>query len=269
MGMNFYGECVRRLLRKGSTDEDAKRFRKRCIAANVPEKVLDAMADPEGPNGLEYTVKTSASPTTASPMVRQSIVQWLMTSIMPLPDANRREILEFATATTVGADGPGRFLLPIGVASDPRARREARMENVDLGQGVTLGDPPNFGVDPSDAHVEHLDEHLKPLEMICQQVQQAAQPPQPGQPQQGPQITPDHLTALQMGIPHAQAHLGMLATNETEKVQYRQLKARFMAVASIAQGLMARLSKAHQQAQQSGQPLQPQQVQQAIAGAQQ
>jgi hypothetical protein len=274
MGMNFYGECVRRLLKKGSSNPDAKRFRKRCMAALVPEKVLDAMADPEGTNGLEYTVKTSASPTTASPIVRQQLVQWLMGAIMPLPDANRREILEFATATQVGSEGPTRFLLPIGVGSDPRARREARMENVDLGQGVTLGDPPGFGVEPSDAHVEHCDEHLKPLEMICQAVKQAGQQPpqpmQPGQPQQpGPQITPDHLTALQMGIPHIQAHLGMLAGNETEKVHYQQLKARFSAVAAIAQGLFARLSRAHQQAQASGQPLQPSDVMQAIGGAQQ
>ena len=274
----IYQECFRRLLRKGSDDPDAKKFRKRAMAAMVPEAVLDALADPEGKNGLEYTVKTSASPTTASPMVRQSIVQWLMGTILPLPDANRREILEFATATTVGADGPGRFLLPIGVGSDPRARREARMENVDLGQGVMLGDPPNFGVDPSDAHVEHCDEHLKPLEAICQAVQQAGQQQgqqQPGQLPQGggapqqPVITPDHLIALQLGIPHTQAHLGMLAGNETEKAQYQSLKARFMAVASIAQGLMARLAKAHQQAQASGQPLQPQQVQSAIQGAQQ
>lgn len=263
----IYSECVRRLLRKGSDDPDAKKFRKRCMAAMVPEKVLDALADPEGTNGLEYTVKTSASPTTASPMVRQQLVGWLMSTIMPLPDANRREILEFATATNLGADGPSRFLLPIGVGSDPRARREARMENVDLGQGVPLGDPPNFGVDPSDAHVEHCDEHLKPLEMICQAVQQSGQPQQPGQP--APQINSEHLMALQMGIPHIQAHLAMLAGNETQKQAYQQLKARFTAVASIAQGLMARLSKAHQQAQANGQQLQPQDVQSAISGAQQ
>ena len=268
MGMNFYGECVRRLLRKGSDDPDAKKFRKRCMAANVPEKVLDALAEPEGKSGIEYTVKTSASPTTASPVVRQQLVQWLMGTILPLPDANRREILEFGIATNVGADGPARFLLPIGVGSDPRARREARMENVDLGQGVMLGDPPNFGVDPSDAHVEHCDEHLKPLEAICQQVQQHGQAQQAGQQPQT-SLTPDHLIALQMGIPHIQSHLQMLAGNETEKAQYQQLKARFMAVSSIAQGLMARLSKAKQQSQQSGQPLQPQQVSAAIGGAQQ
>ena len=191
-----------------------------------------------------------------------------MGTIMPLPDANRREILEFATATNMGADGPARFLLPIGVGSDPRARREARMENVDLGQGVMLGDPPNFGVDPSDAHVEHCDEHLKPLEAICQAVQQHGQQQAQGQQPQAA-ITPDHLVALQMTIPHIQSHLQMLAGNETEKAAYQQLKARFTAVAAIAQGLMARLSRAQNQAQQSGQPLQPQAVSQAIGGAQQ
>jgi hypothetical protein len=263
----IYGECFRRLLRKNSSDDDAKKFRRRCKAKGIPEKVMDAMADPEGKDGIEYTVKTSASPTTASPVIRQQLVNWLFNAIMPLPDANRREILEFGVATNLGADGPQRFLLPIGVGSDPRARREARMENVDLGQGQPLGDPPNFGVDPSDSHVEHIDEHLKPLEMICQAVQQSGQPGQPGQP--APQLTPDHLVALQLVIPHTQAHLELLANNETQKQAYQQLKARFTAVASIAQGLMARLARAHMQAQQNGQPLQPGDVQQAISGAQQ
>lgn len=268
MGMNFYGEAVRRLLKKGSGDEDAKRFRRRCLAKGVPEKVLTALAGvPDAEGTLEYTVKTGASPTTASPMVRESIGNSLLAQIYPLPSANRRAIEEFVVANKTGSDGVKRFLLPIGVASDPRARREARMENADLGHGIMLGDPPNFGVDPSDAHVEHLDEHLKPMEMICQAVKQAGQAPMPGQP--APQITPDHLVVLQMGIPHAQSHLQMLASNETEKQAYKQLKARFMAVASIAQGLMARLSKAHQQAQMSGQPLQPQDVMAAIGGAQQ
>jgi hypothetical protein len=271
MGMNFYGESFTRLLQK-SDDPDAKKFKKRCLAAGVPQKVLDALADPEGADGIEYTVKTSASPTTASPVVRQQLVNWLMTQIMPLPDANRREILEFATATNVGADGPARFLLPIGVASDPRARRDAIMENVDLGQGVMLGQPPGFGVDPSDAHVEHCDEHLKPLEAICQAVQQHGQ--QQAQAMQGGQqpsaaITPDHLTALQMTIPHIGSHLQMLSGNETEKAQYQQLKSRFTTVASIAQGLMARLAKAQAMAAANGQPPAPQQVSAAIGGAQQ
>lgn len=266
MGMNFYGECFRRLLRK-SDDKDAKKFRKRCITQGIPERVLDAMANPEDKDGLEYTVKTSASPTTASPMVRQSMVNWLMTVLLPQPDSNRREILEFAAATTLGADGPQRFLLPIGVGSDPRARREARMENGDFGQGLVLGDPPNFGVDPSDAHVEHIDEHLKPLEMICQAVKQGGAGTTNGQP--APQITPDHLTALQLGIPHTQAHLAMLASNETQRQAYQQLKARFTAVASIAQGLMARLARAQQKAQSTGQPLQQADVMSAINSAQQ
>jgi hypothetical protein len=264
----IYSEDVRRLLIKDSSDPEAKRFKKRCLAKGVPQKVLDSLAgDEDSPGTIEYTVKTGASPTTASPVVREQIGQALMTQIMPLPDANRRAILEFRVANLTGSDGPSRYLLPIGVASDPRARREARMENVDLGHGITLGDPPNFGVDPSDAHVEHCDEHLKPLEMICQAVQQSGQPPQPGMPK--PQLTPDHLTALQFTIPHIQAHLGFLANDETKKQQYQQLKARFTAVSAVAQGLIARLARASQQARANGTQLQPGDVQQAIAGAQQ
>lgn len=252
MGSNFFAESFRRLCLKGSTDPDAIKFKKRCRALLVPLEVI------EDDEKFEKTVKTGASPTTASPVAREQIGNTLMTQIMQQPDANRRAILEFRVANLTGADGVGRFLLPIGVASDPRARREAMMENVDLAQGIPLP------VDPSDAHVEHCDEHLKPLEQIVGLVQQPGQPGGAPPPQGQPQMTPDHLMALQMGLPHIAQHLQMLSTNEAEKAQYQQLKARYTKVAAVAQGIMARLSRAHAASQQSGQPLQAADVQTAI-----
>ena len=126
------------------------------------------------------------------------------------------------------------------------------MENDDLSKGIILGDQTSFGVDPSDDHVAHADEHLKPLEAIVQQVQ-AKQP-----------IDHGHMIALQLTLPHIQQHLQFLSTNLVERPQYKALNARFMAVGSIAQGLMKRLALAQQRAQSTGQPLQPQDVQSAI-----
>lgn len=262
-----FANCFKRLIAKGSDDPDAKRFRRRCISKGIPEKLMDLMAlSDDDPKKVEYTVKTGASPTTASPIVREQIGNVLMQQVYPLPDANRRSILEFRVSNLAGSEAVNKFLLPVGVASDPRARREAIMENNDLGQGIQLGAPPLNGADPSDSHVEHLDEHLKPLEMICSAVQQAAAQVAGGG---GPQITPDHLTALQTTIPHCQGHLELLSTDVTKKQQYAQLKARFSAVAAVAQGIFARLARAQRQAQASGQALQPQDVQQALASAQQ
>ena len=126
------------------------------------------------------------------------------------------------------------------------------MENSDMADGILLGDPPSFGVDPSDAHVEHADEHLKPLEAICQQVQQKKP------------IDHGHMIALQLTLPHCAQHLNLLSTSTLEKAQFQQLKARFMAVQSIAQGLMKRLANVTAQAQATGQPPTPQDVQSAI-----
>lgn len=274
MGTNIYAECFRRLIKKDSKDKDAKKFRRRAVDLGVDPKIIDLMAtDEDTPDHLDYTVKTGASPTMASPMMRQQIGNALMTQIMPQPGSNRRAILEFQTASLAGSEGVTQFLLPVGQDSDPRAQREAMMENGDLAQGMPLP------ADPSDAHVEHLMTHLPPMEAICQQVQQAKQSRMgapmggaPGQPPQaGPQtpLTPSHLIALQMGVPHCGQHLQMLSGNPAQKAQYQALKARFTQVASIAQGLMARLSKAHAMAQQSGQALQPADVATAIGGAQQ
>jgi hypothetical protein len=262
VGTNFFSECFRRLRKKGSSDPDAKKFRKRCIAMGVPEEVMD---DEEL---FEITVKSGASPTTSSPVAREQIGKDLLTEIYPLPSANRRAIEEFVVANKIGADGVKRFLLPVGVDSDPMARRQAIMENQDMAVGVQLP------VDPSDAHVEHCDEHLKPLEAILNAVQpgalQAGQPGQGMQPQQPPQqMTPAHLMALEMTIPHIAQHLTMLSGNKAQAQQYKALNARFKAVVSIEQGIMARLNRAQAQAQQTGQPLQPQDVQSAMNSAQQ
>jgi hypothetical protein len=201
-------------------------------------------------------------------MAREKIGADLMTQVYPLPSANRRAIEEFVVANKTGADGIRRFLLPIGVDSDPRARREAIMENQDMAAGVPLP------ADPSDAHVEHCDEHLKPLEAILNAVQPGAltagQPGQGMQQQQPPQkMTPGHLIALQLTLPHIAQHLQMLSGNTAQKVQYQQLNARYKAVLSVFQGIMARLTRTAQQAQQSGQPAQPQDVMSALNSAQQ
>jgi hypothetical protein len=148
--------------------------------------------------------------------------------IYNLPGANRRWIDEQTVATMMGADAVNNALLPDGSQSDPAARRQAIMENADLAQGMALP------VAPEDAHVEHLDEHLKPLEAMVQASQQ------------GQQISGDHLVMAQTALPHVGEHLQFLAQDETKKQDYQQLKARASNVASVVGGLMARLAKAHQ-----------------------
>jgi len=243
----LFSEMVRRLVKK-SDNPDAKKFKKRCEADGVPDALWKLLEDEE----IEMTVECGASPTMASPVAREQISQALMTEIMNQPDANRRAILDFRVSTLAGANATQTFLLPPGSDSAPAARRAAIMESADMAQGIVLGGPPLMGVDPSDSHIEHCDEHLKPLEAIVQQVQ-AKQP-----------IDHGHMIALQLTLPHIQQHLQFLSTNLVDRPQYKALNARFMAVGSIAQGLMKRLAMAQQRAQSTGQPLQPQDVQSAI-----
>lgn len=216
LGGNIFGECFRRLCEESG--EDCVKFRKRCEALGVPKEVFSAK--------IEKTVKTGASPTMASPAMRGQIAQQLMGTVYNLPGANRRWIEEFYVSNLVGAEGVQHALLPVGVDSDPRARREAMMENPDLAQGMPLP------VDPSDAHAEHADEHLKPLEMII------------GAAQQGQPLTPDHLLALKMTIPHTQAHLQYLAQDNTKTAIFKQLNARLKLVENVARGIETRMARA-------------------------
>ncbi len=216
MGRLFAQQFKR--LCESPNDPDAKKFRERAKAMGVPKEVFSGK--------MEKRVKTGASPTMASPMVRAQIAQQLMQVVYNLPGANRREIEEFYVANLTGADGVNRFLLPVGVASDPRARREAMMENADLGDGIPLP------ADPSDAHVEHIDEHLKPLEGIANAANQ------------GVQLQPEHMIALKFVPPHIEEHLGYLINDETKAEVYKQLNARFAAVKAIAGGLEKRAARA-------------------------
>lgn len=233
-----FGECFRRLcLKRG--DPDAKKFRERCLVHGVPEEVLS--------DKIEKTIKCGASPSMASPAVRGRIADQLL-AMSSMPGMNMRAAQEFKVANLTGSEGISTFMMPIGVGSDPRARREAIMENEDLSKGVQLGEPPTFGVDPSDSHAEHAEEHLKPLEAIVQAAQQGQQQNQiPGQPATNPsQINPDHLLALQGIIPHAQAHIQYLAQDTTKAAIFKQLNARLRNVENVARGIIARLARAQQ-----------------------
>lgn len=214
----IFSEVVRRL-RESKSDPDSKKFWDRAQKRGVPEKVL---------SGSEITVKTGASPSMASPAVRAQIAQDLMVTVYPLPDANRRQILEFKVSNLTGSEGVKNFLLPVGTASSPRARREATLENAAFGQGIPLE------VDPSDAHVEHAEEHLKPLEQVAIALKT------------GQQISPDHMVLAQVGLPHVGAHLNFIKQDETKRPQYKALNAAFKQVSGIVGGAMTRLARAQQ-----------------------
>lgn len=241
-GGNIFAECVRRL--RGAGDPDARKFQARCKELGVPLEVITNQEK------FEWTVKTGASPTTASPVAREQIGTALM-GMMNLPNMNARAILEFRIANLTGADGVNRFLLPEGQNSDPRSVREAMMENGDLAQGMPLP------VDPNDDHVGHLPVHLQPLMQIAQAIQSKQK------------IDPSHLMALQLGMAHCQQHLQFLSGNEAERQQYKALNAQFLQIQSVTQGVIQRLAQAQKQAQSTGQPLQPQDVQTALQSAQQ
>ncbi len=214
----IFAECVRRL-RENKSDADSKKFWERATKRGCPEAVLSKS---------EITVKTGASPSMASPAVRAQIAGDLMQTVYPLPDANRRQILEFKVANLTGSEGVKNFLLPVGTNSDPRARREAMIENAQFGQGMSLP------VDPSDAHVEHAEEHLKAMEPIAIAIKT------------GQTVTPDHMILAQVGLPHTGQHLKFIESDETKRVQFKALNAAYKQVMAIVQGAITRLAKAKQ-----------------------
>lgn len=221
IGEGMYSQCFKRLRKKGSSNKDAKKFVERCRKRGIPDEVIfDA----------EIHVETGASASMANPAMRAMKFQELL-GIMNMPGVNSRWILENYFAHTIGAYSVQRALLPEGEQSMPQQRRQAMMENGDFGEGMPLP------VAPSDAHVEHVDEHLKPLENLIMQGRQ--------QGQFNAQAIPASLMTLQ----HTGQHLSYLQKDDTRKDAYSALAKRFSQVESFIRGEIVRMERAQREQQ--------------------
>ncbi len=223
-GENILAEQFRRLRMKGSKDKDAKKFQQRLRAKGVPDQVI---------HESEIRVRTGANAGMANPVLRTQIFQEGL-ALSRLPGVNGRWFLENLIANKYGSDAVVHALLPEGEASEPVQRRQAMMENVDFGQGVPLT------VAPSDAHFEHIEEHLKPLAGILQQYEQTQQ------------VAPEQAATLAITIEHAGMHMTYLSQDQTMKQEFASIKGQFSLIQSMTRGILTQL-KAQQQ--QGPQPL--------------
>jgi hypothetical protein len=221
VGENIFSQCFERL-RRSSSDPDAKKFRKRAKAKGVPNDVL---------NDGDILVRTGASANMANPAVRAMKFQQAM-AFSNRAGWNTRWFDEQYIADQFGSNAVGKALLPEGENSMPMQRRQAMMENGDFGQGMLLP------VDPSDAHPEHIDEHLKPIEGILQQYTQG-----------GGKIDQSKVPAMVIAMEHTGQHFQFLEQDETKKAAFQALYPRFTKIQSVLRGILSRLQKQQQQAQ--------------------
>lgn len=223
LGENLHSECFRRLRQKGSTDPDAVKFVRRCRERGVPLNVI---------HDAEVTVKTGASASTANAMVRDAIFRELM-PLASTPGFNGRWIRENYVANKLGAQAVSKALLPEGAESEPMARKMAIVESSLFGQGIPLP------VDPNEAHFEHIDEHLKPMEQVVMAFKKTQK------------ISPEQAVLLVTSAPHVEQHLQFLRQDETRRGAYKAVWSRFSLVTSITNGIAAKLQKGQSQPAQS------------------
>jgi hypothetical protein len=215
VGENIYTEQVRRLRMPNSDDPDAKAFVRRLRERNVPEEVIF---------NTPVRVKTGANSGMANPILMAQKYQEGL-ALSQMPGVNQRWFLENFIAYKYGAQSIQKALLPEGVDSNPIQRREAIMENSDLGQGQELP------VAPEDAHFEHIEEHLKPIMGMVQQFQQTQQ------------LSPEQITALTIGIEHTGQHMSYLANDETKKDKFQAVRAPFMLAQSVIKGILTKMQQ--------------------------
>lgn len=208
-------EQVRRLRIKGSKNDDAKKFQRRMKERGVPDEIIF---------DKEIRVRTGANSGMANPALRaQKFQQGLQ--LMNQPGVNGRWFLEGYIAELYGSHAVDKAMLPEGEASAPVQRRQAQMENVDFGQGVMLQ------VAPSDAHAEHLEEHLKPAASIVTNFKQTGQ------------ISKEQAASLGITMEHAGQHMAFLQKDETQKQKFQALLPDFRGIQALTKGILMQLNK--------------------------
>lgn len=222
-----YSQCiaeqVRRLRIKGSKNDDAINFQRRLKERGVPDEVIFKK---------EIRVRTGANSGMANPALRAQKFQEGL-ALMNRPGVNGRFFLEGFIAERFGAHAVNKALLPEGADSNPIQRRNAIQENADFGQGVMLQ------AAAPDAHVEHIEEHLKPAAGIVNAFKQTGQ------------VSPEQASTLAITMEHTGQHMAFLEKDETQKDKFRALVPDFRIVQSVARGILTQMS---QQATQGGQP---------------
>ncbi len=225
LGENCFTEQVRRLRTRGNKDEDAVKFVKRLQDRGVPDQVIFDMP---------IRVKTGANAGMWNPAMRIQAFQEGL-ALASLPGVNTRWFLENLISYKYGSYAVDKALLPEGGDSEPVQRRQAQMENQDFGQGAPLH------AVASDAHVEHIEEHMKPVAGIA------------GAVKQGQQIPPEQATALAITVEHMGEHMSFLQKDETKKDAFNQLLPQFRLLQNITKGLLMQMQKGTAQ-QPPGQP---------------
>jgi hypothetical protein len=229
-----FAEQFSRLRRRGNTDADAKTFYDRCVKqAGMPEEVFFKAT---------IEVRTGANPGTASSALRADVARDMI-QLSGNPLVNPRWPLETYITARLGAAEVQRALVPEQASSqDEGQRRQAIMENTHLGEGVEIP------VARDDLHHIHIPEHLQPLAAMVQQYEQTQN------------IEPQQLLAMQLTIPHLEAHFEFLQQDSFQQQAYQQLWPVFTRIQSVVQGIMTRLEDIRQQMEQTGEP--PAQAQQ-------
>lgn len=223
---NIYTEQIRRLRKKGNTDEDAKEFVRRMRERGVPDEVLFK---------TKIRVKTGANAGMANPVLMGQKFQQLL-GMSNIPGMNQEAARDGWLTYNLGANAVVKYTLPATGESQPAQRRLAQMENASFGQGMELP------VAPEDAHFEHLLEHLKPLDGMEKQYAQSGE------------LSKEQLSSMLVTIEHSAQHMQFLSMDDTMQQQMQMITPIFRSLQNTAKGI---LSRVQQQGQPQGAPVLP------------
>lgn len=192
-----FKEIFRRFCQPNSKDPDVRRFRDRCLAQKVPEKLLN---DPEAWN-VETERVLGAGNKTMEMTIAQQLMEW-RNLFDPEP---QRDILRDAVLAWTSDPGRANRLVPEEQPKVTPAVREAQHTAGDLMQGIPM--EPMEGVN----HIETIETLLQ---ILATKIAAALK--------QGGMLPPKELAGLAAISQYIRKHMELLAQDKNEKQRVMQ-----------------------------------------------
>ena len=220
-----FEEQMSRLRARDSQDVDVIAFKERCLEDNL--------MDEETFHGVRIKVRTGADPGAASAALKAQLGRELI-EMSGSPLINERFAYETWVSNSLGPSAVHKALNQDTVGEFAFHERQALLENNAMGEGTDLP------VAKQDKHEVHISVHMEPLERIVQAYQQSQD------------ISPDHITSLEVVTPHLEQHFQFLRAEIYKKEIFQELWPRFTAVQSVAARIFARLEEMQRQVDTTG-----------------
>lgn len=223
-------EIVRRLLKKASTNKDAKKVRENLIKKGVPEQLLEPDA---------MVVRPQRAIAMGHPAQSILAAQQLLSIVDRLPERSQKLVYHIYISTVTSNPELANELVPLVQDELPKAARDAQIAMGALMDGLPVT------ADQMADHATYILAMIGSMSVVLQKMEVT-----------GPNF--ETLAGIENALDHASEHLQMLARDPNKKQLVAMLSDQLSGIANVARKAMSILQQQNQA--QAGQSPSPEQA---------